>query len=376
MDDNTPIFVAGKRTPFAKAFKGSYKDIRPDDLLVELLRNQVEMGKVEGLSPEDVLIGCAYPEGEQGYNMARMVALGCGLEAPGTTVNRLCASSLEVVAMAASRIRSGWGDCYLVGGVESMSRIQRGGANFSKSESIEEVAPSAYISMGETAENVASRYEISRAKQEEFAAKSHELAHKAYEENLYDAHILEYIINKDEFIRYPVDHEKVASLKPAFREDGVVTAATSSPLTDGATSGWVISAKKAKELGMTSGLEIVDVTWAHVSPDVMGLGPVPAVQKIFTRNNLKPEDVQAYELNEAFAIQSLACMQDLKLPEEKVNAWGGAMAIGHPLGASGLRLMMTLDHRLRINAENGALGIASLCVGGGQGMAILTKSTI
>lgn len=370
-----PLFTAGLRTPFGRAFKGTYKETRADDLLVELLQTQVSAHPnfaKQGI--EDLIVGCAYPEGEQGYNVARMAALGTGLEVPGLTVNRLCASSLEAVSIAAARVACGWGELYLTAGIEAMSRIPRRGGGFSESDHIKETSPQAYVTMGDTAEAVAKRYpHISREQQEDFAAASHEKAFEAYERGDYAGQIHPYLIDRDEFIRYPANREKMASLAPAFAEGGTVTAATSSPLTDGATSGWVMEAEIAKSLGVTCGLEILDCAVAHVAPEVMGMGPVPAMRTLFERNNLAPADIAAYEINEAFAIQVLASAEELKLPAERINAWGGAMALGHPLGASGLRLVMTLHDRLTQNGESGALGMASLCVGGGQGQAILFK---
>ena len=370
-----PLFTSGLRTPFGRAFKGAYKETRADDLLVELLRTQV------GAHPDfasqgidDLLVGCAYPEGEQGFNVARMASLGAGLEVPGVTVNRLCASSLEVVSMAAARVACGWGDLYLTAGLEAMSRIPRRGGGFSESDCIKETSPQAYIAMGDTAEIVAQRYpHICREAQEDLAAASHEKAFGAYERGDYTSQIHPYLIERDEFIRYPANREKMASLAPAFAEGGTVTAATSSPLTDGATSGWVMEREIAKRLGVSSGLEILDCTAAHVAPELMGMGPVPAMQKLFERNDLSPADIVAYEINEAFAIQVLASAEELELPMDRINAWGGATALGHPLGASGLRLVMTLHDRLAQQGEAGALGITSLCVGGGQGQAILFK---
>jgi acetyl-CoA acyltransferase len=322
-----------------------------------------------------VIAGCGYPEGEQGYNIARMAALGAGIPAPGLTVNRLCGSSLEAVAIASARIRAGFQECVLACGIESMSRVPRRGANFSESASIRERSPQAYVNMGDTAEEVASRYpRVTREDQEAFSARSHELAHKAYEAGHYSDHVLPFAgLERDELVRYPADRAKMAELKPAFREGGVVTAATSSPLTDGATSGWVVSRALASRVGAKDALLVRDVAWSHVEPEVMGLGPVPAIQAIFRRNGIRAGDVAAYEINEAFAVQVLACGRELELPMERLNAWGGAIATGHPLGASGLRLLMTLHGRLRLAGRPGALGIASLCIGGGQGMAVLVE---
>jgi acetyl-CoA acyltransferase len=374
---NKPIFTAGLRTPFGRAFKGAYKDVRADDLLVEILDAQSRKHtQLWQQGPEDLIVGCAYPEHEQGYNIGRMAALGVGLDVPGMTVNRLCASSMEAVAIAGARVAAGWGDIYLTAGIESMSRIPRRGANFSESDRIKETTPLAYTLMGETAELVADRYpSLPREKQEDLAEQSHTLAFEAYEKGWYADQIHPYLIDKDEFIRYPVNREKMASLAPAFKENGSVTAATSSPLTDGATSGWVIEAKLAKQLGVTAGLEIIDAQVGHVAPEVMGLGPVPATQRIFERNDLSAKDIAAFEINEAFAIQVLASALELDIPLDRVNAWGGAMALGHPLGASGLRLVITLHDRLKQSGQDGALGLATLCVGGGQGMSILFRWT-
>jgi acetyl-CoA acyltransferase len=369
------LFTSGQRTPFGRAFKGAYREVRADDLLVELLQAQTRKHPdwcEYGI--DDLVLGCAYPEGEQGYNLGRIAALGSGLDVPGMTINRLCASSLEAVSLAAARVVSGWGRVFLTAGVESMSRIPRRGGNFSQSTQIEEIAPHAYIAMGDTAEEVAGRFpQISRAQQEDFAARSHEMAFHAYERGDYEHQIHPYLIDRDEFIRFPVNRGKMSGLAPAFAEEGVVTAATSSPLTDGATSGWVLEMETAKQLGVTCGLEIVDSVVAPVAPELMGMGPVPAVKKIFSQNKLGPPDIAALEINEAFAVQVLASAQELNLPADRINTWGGAIALGHPLGASGLRLVTTLHDRLVQLNQPEALGIVSLCVGGGQGMAILFR---
>ena len=368
------IFVAPLRTPFGRAFKGYLTDIRPDDLLVNLLKVQKQRNPLLfNHEIDDLICGCAYPEGEQGYNVARVAALGAGLNLPGMTVNRLCASSLEAIAIAGSRVCLEQADIVLVAGVESMSRIPRKGGSFSESSLIREESPKAYVNMGDTAEEVAKVSSVSRLQQEDFAARSHELADIAYAKHYYSEHVLElYSVARDEGIRVPVNRAKMASLSPAFSETGCVTAATSSPLSDGATTGFVVSQTIAENLGL-DGLEIVDCTWGQVAPEIMGLGPVPAVQKLFRRNKLKPHQIDAYEINEAFAVQVLACQQELNLPEEHINTWGGAISIGHPLGASGLRLMMTLLGRLKQLSKPKALGIATLCVGGGQGLAILCR---
>ena len=372
---NKPIFTAGLRTPFGRAFKGAYQDVRADDLLIEILEAQSrKFPELWEHGPEDLIVGCAYPEHEQGYNIGRMAALGVGIEVPGMTVNRLCASSMEAVAIAAARVKAGWGEVYLTAGIESMSRIPRRGANFSESARVKSATPLAYTPNGETAEIVAVRYpHLTREKQEDLAEASHTLAFEAHEKGWYADQIHPYLVDRDEFVRYPVDREKMSSLKPAFREAGTVTAATSSPLTDGATTGWVIDAGKAKKLGVAVGLEIINAQVGHVAPEVMGLGPVVATRKIFDRHQISATDIMAFEINEAFAIQVLASAEDLEIPLDRINAWGGAMALGHPLGASGLRLVMTLHDRMKQAGKFGALGLATLCVGGGQGMSILFR---
>lgn len=374
---NRAIFVAGLRTPFGRASKGAYAETRPDDLAIELLlAHQRRFPALWSETPEEFIVGCAYPEGEQGYNLARMLAIGVGCDAPGVTVNRLCASSLEAAAIAAAKIRVGWGKRFLVAGVESMSRIPRRGVNFSESDRIKKRYPLAYIPNGDTAERVAQQYpHLTRARQEDFSARSHEMAAAAYQQGLYQPHIHPFLIERDEFIRVPVDRQKMQSLAPAFDPNGVVTAATSSPLTDGATCGMVLEWEVARAAEFHWGLEIVDAAVAHVAPEVMGLGPVPATEIVLRRNRLKPDDVRAIEINEAFAIQVLATIDLLDLPPDRVNAWGGAIAVGHPLGASGLRLLLTLLERLVHQGDDGALGLATLCVGGGQGMAVLGRLT-
>lgn len=371
-----PIFVAGLRTPFGRAGKGAYADVRPDDLAVELIRaHQLRYPSLWKTLPDDLVMGCAYPEGEQGYNVARPVALGAGLPIPAMTVNRLCASSLEASAIAAARIQTGFAERILVAGLESMSRIPRRGANFSESPSIRTASTHAYIPNGDTAEEVARRYpQVTRARQEDLAARSHELTHAAYQQGWYRKQIHPYRIEQDEFVRVPVDRVKMNSLPPVFSPTGVVTAATSSPLTDGATLGWVMTPNAARSADIDFGLEIVDVAAAATAPEVMGIGPVPATRRLLERNHLTVEQLAAVEINEAFAVQVLASIDELAIPLDRVNAWGGAMAIGHPLGASGLRLLMTLSDRLQALGQPNALGLATLCVGGGQGVSVLAKA--
>jgi acetyl-CoA acyltransferase len=375
-NDGRPVFFAGLRTPFTTAHRGGFKEIRPDDLLVTLMReHRARFTSIYDSEIDDVIVGCAYPEGEQGYNVARQASLGAGLSASGVTVNRLCGSSLEALSIASAQIAAGRGACYLVAGIESMSRIPRRGANFSESLAIRAASPDAYVTMGETAENVARKYpHLSRGIQEEFSARSHELAYKAWTSGFYNNDVMAVQnLRLDEAVRFPVNLEKMANLPPAFNTAGVVTAATSSPMSDGATCGFVTSISFAKEIGVQVALEVLDIQTAHVPPEIMGLGPVPAVQKILKRHDLKTSEISAVEMNEAFAIQVMACMDELDLRPEQMNAWGGALALGHPLGATGIRLMMTLQARMMHAGFTNGLGIASLCVGGGQGMAVLGR---
>lgn len=368
-------FVAGLRTPFGRSFKGAYADVRPDELMVELIEGHRErFSDLWATEPDEFILGCAYPEGEQGYNLARPVALGSNLSIPAMTVNRLCASSLDATILAAAKVKAGYANRILVGGVESMSRIPRRGANFSESDRIKQSCPLAYIPNGDTAEKVARQYaHIGRERQEEFSARSHELADAAYQSGKYASSIWPFKISKDEFIRVPVDRAKMASLAPAFSDSGVVTAATSSPLTDGATLGLILNEPNFEQSDVQVALEILDATTGHVAPDVMGMGPVPATQKLLQRSGLSAKDIAVWEINEAFAIQVLASVQELGIEIDKLNTWGGALSVGHPLGASGLRLMITLLQRLSQEHELGALGVATLCVGGGQGVSILAR---
>lgn len=361
--------LPGARSAFTRAGRGAYKDTRPDDLLVALLRH-CELG---AWPLEDLIVGCAYPEGEQGYNLARMAALGAGLALPGVTVNRLCASSLEALAQGAARIACGQARCVGVAGVESMSRVARRGAHFSESAAIRASAPEAYIQMGETAERLAERFQIERAAQEDLAAESHRKAAQ-HRQALPTLRLAGQVVQaKDEFVRDPIDRQRMAQLPPAFRPDGSVTAATSSPLSDGAACALLLHATQLPAARASDGLDLLDAVVTHTAPEWMGLGPVSAIETLCARHGLDPRaDIAAYEINEAFAVQMLAVQAQLRLPEARVNAWGGALALGHPLGATGLRLMLMLGARLA-SQPAGTLGIAALCVGGGQGMALLAR---
>ncbi len=374
------------RSPFTRAHRGALKDIRPDDLAGQVAKALLQR---EGLHPsalDDVMVGCAYPEGEQGLNIGRIIThyLQGPSDIPGMTANRLCGSSMQVMHSAAGMIARGWGDLFLCGGVESMSRIQRGGFNRSPSPFLEEIMPDAYISMGMTAENVANRREISRIRQEEFALHSHEKAIQAKAEGRLSEEV-ETIISPytDEGESHHVIDSKLdgcmrestleamAGLKPAFTPDGVVTAATSSPLTDGSSFSLIASQNAIDQHGLTPMARIVSAAVAGVNPDEMGLGPIPASKIALQRANLLVEDLDVIELNEAFSSQSLACIDELNLPVEKINIDGGAIAIGHPLGASGARIVGKTASLLQ--RTGGRYGLATMCIGGGMGIATILE---
>ena len=374
------------RSPFTRAHRGALKDIRPDDLAGQVAKALLQREGVPPSALDDVMIGCAYPEGEQGLNIGRIIThyLQGPSDIPGMTTNRLCGSSMQVMHSAAGMIARGWGDLFLCGGVESMSRIQRGGFNRSPSPFLEETMPDAYISMGMTAENVANRREISRIRQEEFALHSHEKAIRAKEEGRLSEEVQQIIspyshegesnhvidANLDGCMREST-LEAMAGLKPAFIDNGVVTAATSSPLTDGSSFSLIASKNAIEQHSLTPIAKIVSAAVAGVNPDEMGLGPIPASKIALKRANLLVDDLDVIELNEAFSSQSLACIDELNLPVEKVNIDGGAIAIGHPLGASGARIVGKTASLLQ--RTGGRYGLATMCIGGGMGIATILE---
>jgi acetyl-CoA acetyltransferase family protein len=395
------VIVSAVRTPIGRANKGKLKDVRADDLAALAIKAAVErVPNLDRSLIEDVILGCAFPEGEQGMNLARLVGTLAGLPetAPGTTVNRFCASGLQAVNMAVQSIMLGMGDVIVAGGVESMSRVPMGGFNPSYNprlvrpgdeESIRklqqspyppcefEYGYSSYIPMGLTAENVARDYKISREAQDAFALRSHQRAIAATDSGIFKREIVPVplpsggTVDTDEAPRRDTSAERLASLEPAFIKGGTVTAGNSSPLNDGAAAVIVMSAEKARELHITPLARVRTMAVAGVRPDVMGIGPVPAVRKLLSRANLQLSDIDIIELNEAFAAQSLAVVQQLGIDEEKLNPHGGAIALGHPLGCSGARLVATLLNDLQTKDQT--LGIVTLCVGGGQGVATLIE---
>ena len=369
------MIVGYCRTPFQRAHRGLLKDTRPEDMARVVIEGVLERTTISGDHIEDVMLGCAYPEGEQGLNLGRISTYMAGLPhtVPGMTTNRLCGSSMQVVHSAAGSISMGSGDAFICAGVESMSRVMRGGFNRSPHPGLEQSFPDAYIGMGMTAENLAKSHNVSRDTQEIFAAESHRKAISADSNGDLTAEIEPMSgVVKDGCMREP-DLGKMAQLKPAFIEDGTVTAATSSPLTDGAAALMVCSESFALENSLTPLASIISTAVAGVAPDIMGYGPVPASEKALSRAGLGMDDMSIIELNEAFSAQAIACMTDMGLgmEDERVNVDGGAIAIGHPLGASGCRI--TGKTASLLQRTSGQYGLATMCIGGGMGIATILE---
>ena len=370
------VIVSAVRTPIGRAVKGSLAGVRPEDLGALVVREA--LARAKGLDPaevDDLIIGCAMPEGEQGWNLARQVQFLSGLpnSVPAVTVNRFCSSGLQTVAQAAERIMVGGADVIVAGGVESMSRVPMGGWKPSPHPGLMHDMPEAYMPMGITAERVATKYGVTREEQDAFAVQSHKRAAAAWEKHLFDSEVVNVPLagggsfSRDELLRPDTTLEGLAKLRPAFALKGTVTAGTSSPLSDGAGAVVVMSREKAEALG----LEILGIfrgfQVAGVDPDIMGIGPVAAVPKLLARTGVKLEDIDTFELNEAFAAQSVAVINELGLDVAKVNPWGGAIALGHPLGATGAKLTATILNRMGQNKQR--YGIVTMCIGGGMGAA-------
>lgn len=379
------VIVSAFRSPMGRAHKGNFTFTRADDLGADVIKACLKrVPQVDPKEIEDVIVGCAMPEGEQGMNLARNVSFlsGIPLSAAGVTVNRFCSSSLFTIMMGAQAIMAGCGDVILSAGIESMTHVPMGGFNPSLNPKlIKDGMPKAYISMGLTAENLARQYNISRLDQDEFAYHSHQKAIKAQRDGLFKdeiASVTAYsqdgkttLIDTDEGPRADSSVEKLATLKPAFDAAGSVTAGNSSPLTDGAAATLIMSAERAKQLGVKPLARIVSMAVAGCDPAIMGIGPVPAVQKALARANMKLDQIDIIELNEAFAAQSLAVIKELKIDAKKVNPKGGAIALGHPLGCTGGRIMATLIQDLFQFDKK--YGLETMCVGGGQGAAMIIE---
>ncbi|MGE3474889.1 MAG: acetyl-CoA C-acyltransferase [Rhodospirillaceae bacterium] len=376
----TNVVICGyARSPFTLANKGALKKTRPDDLVAAVIKGLVERTKVNPADIEDIALGCAFPEGEQGMNMGRIVAFLAGLpnSVAGDTVNRFCGSSMQTIHQAAGSIMMGAGDAFIAAGVESMSRVPMGGYNFMPNPALVDAGHAAYIGMGETAENLAQKYQIPRARQEAFAMESHQRAAKAQAAGKFKDEIVAVkgeggMVDTDGCIRPDTNLEALAGLKPAFKETGSVTAGTSSPLTDGASAVLVCSEQYAAKNKLKPLARIKSIAVAGCAPEIMGIGPVPAVQKALLRAGLKIGDIDLIELNEAFAAQAMSVMQELGLDPAKTNIDGGALAMGHPLGASGGRI--TGKAAALLQRERKKYAVASMCIGGGQGIATVLEA--
>ncbi len=392
------VILSAVRTPIGR-YAGSLKDARPDDLAALVIAEAVRRANVDPASIEDVLLGCANQAGEDNRNVARMALLLAGLpvEVAGQTVNRLCGSGLQAVNSASQAIQVGAGDTFVAGGVESMTRapfvLGKSDSAFSRSMNLQDttlgwrfINPKLAsmhhpYSMGETAENVAERTKISRADQDAFALRSHQRAVAAQQSGRFKDEIVPVsipqkkgeatVVALDEQPRADTSLEKLAALKPAFRKDGTVTAGNSSSINDGAAALVLMSLERVQALGLRPRARIVTTAVAGVDPAYMGLGPIPATRKVLQRAGLSIQDIDLVELNEAFAVQSLRCMRELEIDEEKLNVNGGAIALGHPLGCSGARLVVTLLHELE--RRGGRYGLATMCIGVGQGIATIVE---
>ena len=377
------VIVDVVRTPIGRAFKGSLTGERAEDLAAFAVKTLVEKYQ-DAVKPEDyddVVMGCGFPDNEHGYNIGRNAWLLAGLTetVPGYVVSRFCASSLQSIRSAADAIKVGDGEVYLAGGIEASSRA-KGAADFvmhPKLDGSEGSLWNVYIPMGITAENVAERYGVSREAQDEFAARSQQLAVEGQENGFWDREITPYttadgtVVSKDDGPRAGTTAETLAGLKPVFKEDGTVTAGNACPLNDGAAASLVMSSDKAAALGLKPRARVIASSAAAVEPEYMGIGPVPAIQKVLKAANMTIDDIDLVEINEAFAAQVIPSMEQLNIPLEKLNVQGGAIAVGHPFGMTGVRIMGTLLNNLETRDKQ--IGLESMCVAGGQGMAMIVE---
>src|SRR4051794_32076289 len=376
------VIVDAIRTPIGRAAKGSLKDVRADDLAAVPLRALVERNpEVDFGETQDLMMGCGFQLGEQGYNVGRNAQLLAGIDhhVPATTVNRFCASSLQTIRMAFHAIKAGEGDQYIAAGVEAVSRFPAQ-APFDPHPQLDgsDGAPyNVYIPMGLTAENVAERCQVSREAQDEWAVTSQSRAVEARDSGHFDAEIVPVTladgteVARDDGPRPGTTLEKLAELKPAFRPDGTVTAGNACPLNDGAAAVLVMSAEKAEALGLKPKARIVASAVAAIRPEIMGLGPIPAVKAVLAQAGMTIDDMDAVELNEAFAAQVVPCMQEWAVDPEKLNPFGGAIALGHPFGMTGARIMTTLINDLE--TLDGTYGLETMCVAGGMGQAMIVE---
>ncbi|WP_333874105.1 thiolase family protein [Methylobacter sp.] len=375
------VVIAGYcRSPFTPAQKGQLAKVRPDDLVAQVIRSLINDTGVVPSDIEDLILGCAFPEGEQGMNLARLVVHLAELPVTvaGTTINRFCGSSMQAIHNAAGAIQMNAGKVFICAGVESMSRVPMGGFNYLPNPDLYKSYPQAYIGMGETAENLALQYHIDRLAQDAFALASQQKAGAARQNGLFAAEIIPIkradgeTVQYDGCIRADSTLQGLSELQPAFVKNGSVTAGTSSPLTDGAAAVLVCSEAYADEHGLEKLARIKAIAVSGCEPEIMGIGPVSASQKALKRAGLTLQDIDIVELNEAFAAQSLAVLHDLPLSSEKLNLDGGAIALGHPLGASGARITGKAASLLK--RENKQFALATQCIGGGQGIATILEA--
>ena len=373
------VVIAGyARSPFTPARKGGLARVRPDDLCAQVVRGVIERTGVEPEDIEDLIVGCAFPEGEQGLNVGRLIGLlsDLPLSVAGMTVNRFCGSSMQSVHIAAGQIQLGAGDAFICAGIESMSRVPMMGYNPLPNPALAAKVPGAYLSMGETAENVARKWQVPRQEQEAFALRSQQRAAAAQAGNRFDAEIVAIrtkagAVERDECLRPETTAEALAELKPAFDQEGSVTAGTSSPLTDGAAAVLVCSEEYAHRAGLAPLARVVSVAVSGCAPETMGMGPVGASRKALERAGIEAGRLDVVELNEAFASQALACARELSLNPDTINLDGGAIALGHPLGATGARIVGKAASLLA--REGGRFALATQCIGGGQGIATVLE---
>ncbi|MEM7434650.1 MAG: thiolase family protein [Myxococcota bacterium] len=383
------VVVDAVRSAVGRAKKGSLANRRPDELAGEVIRGLLARNPdVKPEMVEDLVLGCAFPEGEQGMNVARMVGMLGGLpeETSAMTINRFCSSGLQAIALGAGSIAAGYNDVVIAGGVESMTMVPMTGNKPSASPEVMEQFPETYTPMGITAENVASQFNISRSQQDEFAAASHDKAIAAIKKGSFEDEIVPvhgvrfndegqremFEFKVDEMPRPGTSVDGLAKLRPVFAMKGSVTAGNSSPLSDGAAMALVMSADKAKELGVTPMAYFRSFATAGVDPSIMGIGPIPAVRKLLAKNDLTIDDIDVIELNEAFGSQAVYVKQELGLPDDKLNVNGGAIALGHPLGCTGAKLTATALNELK--RRGGKRAIVTMCIGGGQGAAGLFEA--
>ncbi len=374
------VVIAGYvRSPYTFAHKGALAKVRPDELAAQVVKGLLQRTGVDAQTIEDLIMGCAFPEAEQGFNVARLVGFlaGLPLSVTGATVNRFCGSSMQAIHWAAGNIQMNAGEAFICAGVESMSRIPMTGFNPMPHPGLYERYPQAYMGMGETAENVAKRWEIGRQEQDAFAARSHQKAAAAQAAGRLSDEIIPIefdgkVVDTDGCVRPETTAEGLSQLKPAFSAEGSVTAGTASPLTDGASATLVCSEAYAEQHGLTPLARIRSIAVAGCEPEIMGIGPVWSTRKALERAGLKASDIDIVELNEAFASQSIASMRELGLDESRVNLDGGAIALGHPLGATGARI--TGKAASLLQREGAKYALATQCIGGGQGIATILES--